>query len=52
MSANALAVVLSVPASRTDEVINERRGIGADTAERLARYFDGDSVSCLSVQAT
>ena len=52
MSANALAVALSVPATRIHEIVNERRGISADTAERLARYFGGDAVSWLNLQAT
>jgi len=51
MSANALAVALSVPATRTHEIVNERRGVSADTAERLARYFGGDAVSWLNLQA-
>jgi antitoxin HigA-1 len=40
MSVNALALALSVPATRLHEIVNERRGITADTAYRLARYFD------------
>lgn len=51
MSANALATALSVPATRIHEIVNERRGISADTAERLARYFGGDAVSWLNLQA-
>ncbi len=51
MSANALAVALSVPATRIHEIVNERRGISADTAERLARYFGGDAVAWLNLQA-
>ena len=51
MSANALAIALSVPATRIHEIVNERRGISADTAERLARYFGGDAVSWLNMQA-
>lgn len=51
MSANALAVALSVPATRIHEIVNERRGVSADTAERLARYFGGDAVSWLNLQA-
>lgn len=51
MSANALAVALDVPATRIHEIVNERRGISADTAERLARYFGGDAVSWLNLQA-
>ena len=52
LSANALAVALCVPATRIHETVNERRGISADTAERLARYFGGDAVSWLNLQAT
>ena len=52
LSANALAVVLRVPATRVYEIVNERRGITADTAERLARYFGGDAGSWLALQAS
>ena len=51
LSANALAMALSVPATRIHEIIKERRSITADTAERLARYFGGDAASWLSLQA-
>jgi addiction module HigA family antidote len=39
LSANALALALRVPVTRISEIVNERRGITADTALRLARYF-------------
>jgi addiction module HigA family antidote len=39
LSANALAIALGVPATRIGEIVNERRGITADTALRLGRYF-------------
>src|SRR5882762_257949 len=39
LSANALSIALRVPATRISEIVNERRGITADTALRLARYF-------------
>lgn len=52
ISANALASALCVPATRVHEIVNERRSITADTAERLARYFGGDAVSWLNLQAT
>ncbi len=39
LSANKLAIELRIPATRVGEIINERRGISADTALRLARYF-------------
>ena len=51
MSANALAMALNVPATRIHEIIKERRSISADTAARLARYFGGDAVSWLNLQA-
>ena len=51
MSVNALAMALGVPATRIHEIVKERRSIMADTAVRLARYFGGDPVSWLNLQA-
>ena len=51
MSANALALALAVPATRIHEIVKERRGITADTAERLAHYFGGDATSWRALQA-
>ncbi len=51
MSANALAKSLNVPAPRVNDVVRERRGVTADTAMRLARYFGGDARSWLNLQA-
>jgi addiction module HigA family antidote len=51
MSANALAKALNVPAPRINDIVRERRGVSADTAMRLARYFGGDARSWLSLQA-
>ncbi len=39
LTANALAMALRVPATRIGDILNERRGITADTALRLSRYF-------------
>jgi addiction module HigA family antidote len=39
LSANALALSLRVPVTRISEILRERRGITADTALRLSRYF-------------
>jgi len=50
MSANALAKALNVPPPRVNDVVRERRGISADTAMRLARYFGGDARSWLNLQ--
>ncbi len=51
MSANALAIALRVPAPRINEVVRERRGVTADTAIRLARYFGGSAQFWLNLQA-
>lgn len=50
LSANALAKALRVPAPRINDIVLERRGISADTAMRLARYFGGDAQSWLNLQ--
>ncbi len=39
LSANALASALGVSAGRIAGILRERRGITADTALRLARFF-------------
>ena len=51
MSVNALATRLRVPATRLHEIVKERRGITADTAMRLARFFGGDAQSWLNLQS-
>ncbi len=51
MSANALAKALHVPAPRINDIVRERRGVTADTAMRLARYFGGDAQSWMNLQA-
>jgi addiction module HigA family antidote len=51
LSANALAKALNVPAPRINDVVRGRRGVSADTAMRLARYFGGDARSWLNLQA-
>ena len=51
LSVNALAMALGVPTIRIHEIVKERRGITADTAERLARYFGGDAASWLARQS-
>ena len=52
LSANALAAALGVPATRIHEIVNERRGVTADTATRLAKHFGGDAASWLALQAS
>ena len=39
MSANALAKALDVPTNRITAILKGQRGITADTALRLSRYF-------------
>jgi addiction module HigA family antidote len=39
LSMNKVAVDLRVPVTRIADIVNRRRGITADTALRLARYF-------------
>ena len=51
MSANALAKALAVPAPRVNDIVRERRGVSADTALRLARYFDTSPQFWLNLQA-
>jgi len=55
LSANALARLLHVPASRINDIVLERRGITADTALRLSRYFGGsedEAQGWINMQAT
>lgn len=51
LSASALARQLRVPASRINDILLERRGVSADTALRLSRFFGGDPQSWLNMQA-
>jgi len=39
---NKLALELHVPATRIGEIVHERRRITAETAMRLARYFQDE----------
>lgn len=48
MSANALAQALRVTPARINEIVREKRGVTADTALRLARYFGGDAQAGLT----
>jgi addiction module HigA family antidote len=51
LTANALSKALHVPAPRINDIVRERRGISADTAMRLARYFGGDAHSWMNLQS-
>lgn len=52
MSATALANALGVTPARINDIVRERRGITADTALRLARYFGGTAQFWLNLQST
>jgi addiction module HigA family antidote len=51
MSAHALSQSIHVPATRVNDFVNGRRGITADTALRLARYFGNSPEFWLNLQA-
>lgn len=50
ISQNALAVAIHVPATRIGEIVHERRGITADTALRLGKYFGTSSEYWMNLQ--
>jgi addiction module HigA family antidote len=51
MTAYGLAQALSVPAQRTYAVVRGKRGISANTALRLARYFGTSPEFWLNLRA-
>ena len=50
LSINKLALELHVPATRIHEIVHERRRISADSALRLARYFNTNPEFWLNLQ--
>lgn len=52
MSANELALALRVPATRINDIVNEKRGITAATALRLSRYFGTTPRFWMNMQAS
>lgn len=50
LSAYALANATGMPRTRISDILLGRRGITADTALRLARYFGTDAQSWLNLQ--
>ena len=52
MSATALAHELAVPTNRVTAILKGQRGITADTALRLSRYFDTTPQLWLNLQKT
>ena len=51
ISQYALAKAISVPARRINEIVQGKRGITADTALRLGRYFGVSAQSWMNLQA-
>jgi addiction module HigA family antidote len=52
ISINRLGRDLRVPVTRMSEIVNGRRGITADTALRLARYFRTTPEFWMNLQAS
>jgi addiction module HigA family antidote len=50
LSMNRVAIDLRVPLTRIADIFHERRGITADTALRLARYFKTAPTFWLNLQ--
>jgi addiction module HigA family antidote len=51
LSANQLALALSVPSGRIVDILNGKRGITADTALRLGRYFGNNPQFWMNLQS-
>jgi addiction module HigA family antidote len=51
LTVNALALALRVPANRIGGIVKGQRGITADTALRLARYFGTSAQMWVNLQA-
>jgi len=51
MSQNRLALNIGVPARRINEIVLGKRSISADTALRLAKFFDMSAEFWLGLQA-
>lgn len=51
LTANAASLALRIPANRLGAIIKGQRGITADTALRLARYFSTSAQMWMNLQA-
>ena len=52
LSASALSKALGVPVNRVTMILNGQRGVSADTALRLARFFGTTAQLWLNLQKT
>ena len=50
LSANKLALALRVPSGRITQIVNGKRGIPAETALRLSRYFGNSARFWMNLQ--
>src|SRR4029077_1694425 len=50
LSMNRMAIDLRVPVTRIADIVNESRGITADTALRFARYFKNSPTFWMNLQ--
>jgi antitoxin HigA-1 len=52
LSARAFAKLLDIPINRVTQILNGQRGVSADTALRLARYFGTSAEFWMNLQQT
>ncbi len=52
LSANKLSLALRVPSGRITQILNGKRGVSAETALRLARYFGNSAQFWINLQST
>ena len=50
LSANRLALALRLPSGRITDILNGKRGISAETALRLGRYFGNSAQFWMNLQ--
>jgi antitoxin HigA-1 len=50
LSARAFAKLLDIPVNRVTQILNGQRGVSADTALRLARYFGTSAEFWMNLQ--
>jgi len=50
LSMNKMAMDLRVPVTRIADIVNEKRGITAETALRFARYFKNSPIFWMNLQ--
>ena len=52
LSARAFAKLLDIPVNRVTQILNGQRGVSADTALRLSRYFGTSAEFWMNLQQT